>query len=102
MLNMALEDQVKAALQLYVEHYKDDFSKDDLLTTSEQIQLCTIRDFLQSFHKATLFLQGDRTTLERVLELVDVLKDMIQTALVYCTTLLMFLQLILSYQVTVT
>jgi len=34
MLNMALEDQVKAALQLYVEHYKDDFSKEDL-TTSE-------------------------------------------------------------------
>jgi archaellum biogenesis protein FlaJ (TadC family) len=56
-----------------------------------------IRDFLQSFHEATLFLQGDRTTLERVLESVDVLKDMIKTALVCCTILLTFLQLILSY-----
>jgi predicted RNase H-like HicB family nuclease len=35
MLDTALEDQVKAALQLYVEHYQDDILKDDLLTTSE-------------------------------------------------------------------
>src|SRR5579862_1679560 len=39
MLNTALEDQVKAALQLYVEHYQDDSLKDDLLTTSDWIQL---------------------------------------------------------------
>ena len=55
-LNTALEDLVKAGLQLYVEHYQDDFLKDDLLTISEWIQLCTIRDFLQHFYKATLFL----------------------------------------------
>jgi hypothetical protein len=91
MLCVALEDKVKAGLQLYVEHYEDDFPKDDILSTSEWIHLRTIRDFLQSFHEATLFLQGDRTTLERVLESVDVLKDMIQTALVYHTILLTFL-----------
>ena len=34
-LNIALEDKVKAGLQLYVEHYQDDISKDDILTTSE-------------------------------------------------------------------
>ena len=90
MLCVALEDKVKAGLQLYVEHYEDDL-KDDILSTSEWIHLRTIRDFLQSFHEATLFLQGDRTTLERVLESVDVLKDMIQTALVYYTILLVFL-----------
>jgi hypothetical protein len=110
MLCVALEDKVKAGLQLYVEHYEDDL-KDDILSTSEWIHLRTIRDFLQSFHEATLFLQGDRTirdflqsfheatlflqgdrtTLERVLESVDVLKDMIQTALVYYTILLIFL-----------
>ncbi len=90
MLCVALEDKVKAGLQLYVEHYKDDL-KDDILSTSEWIHLRTIRDFLQSFHEATLFLQGDRTTLERVLESVDVLKDIIQTALVYYTILLIFL-----------
>src|SRR5450755_1765199 len=82
MLNIALEDKVKAGLQLYVEHYQDDILKDDILTTSEWVHLRTIRDFLQSFHEATLFLQGDRTTLERVLESIDILKDVIQTALV--------------------
>lgn len=87
MLNTALEDQVKAALQLYVEHYEDDFSVEDLLTTSEWIQLRTIRDFLQHFHEATLFLQGDRATLERVLFTVDILRDMIATSLVCRPTL---------------
>jgi len=37
MLNMALEDLVKAVIQLYVEHYEDDFLKDDLLIISEWI-----------------------------------------------------------------
>jgi hypothetical protein len=91
MLNTALEDQVKAALQLYVEHYQDDFLKDDLLTTSEWIQLRTIRDFLQHFYEATQFLQGDRTTLERVLFTIDILRGMIKSALVSCTILYIIL-----------
>ena len=98
MLNVALEDKVKAGLQLYVEHYQDDISKDDILTTSEWVHLRTIRDFLQSFHEATLFLQGDRTTLERVLESIDILQDIIQAALVSPTMFLTtLLWLILSY-----
>jgi hypothetical protein len=88
MLNVALEDSVRSALQLYVEHYQDDISKDDIPTTSEWVQLRTIRDFLQSFHEATMFLQGDGTTLERVLESIDLLQSKIQTALVCHTTLL--------------
>src|SRR5438477_8666977 len=60
MLCVALEDKVKAGLQLYVEYYEDDL-KDDILSTSEWIHLCMICDFLQSFHEATLFLQGDCT-----------------------------------------
>ena len=91
MLNTALEDPVKAGLQLYVEHYQDDFLKDDLLTTSEWIQLRTIRDFLQHFYEATLFLQGDRTTLERILFTIDILRGMIKSALVCRTILLKFL-----------
>ena len=87
MLNVALEDSVRSALQLYVEHYQDDISKDDIPTTREWVQLRTIRDFLQSFHEATMFLQGDRTTLERVLESIEVLEDIIQTALVSRMTL---------------
>jgi hypothetical protein len=96
MLNVALEDNVKTTLHLYVEHYEDNFPKDNILSTSEWIHLRTIRDFLQSFYEATLFLQGDRTTLDRVLESIDVLKDIIHTALVCHTILLTFLQLTLS------
>ncbi|EED13962.1 conserved hypothetical protein [Talaromyces stipitatus ATCC 10500] len=81
MLSVALEDKVKAALQLYVEHYQDNISKDDILTTSEWVQLRSIHDFLQSFHEATLYLQGDRTTLERALESIDILQSIIQTTL---------------------
>ena len=73
-----------------MEYYEDNL-KDDILSTSEWIHLHMIHDFLQSFYEATLFLQGDHMTLERVLESVDVLKDMIQTALVYYTILLTFL-----------
>jgi hypothetical protein len=83
MLNVALEDKVKAIIQQYIEHYQEVISKDDILDTSDWIQLRTIRDFLQSFYDATLFLQGDRTTLERVLESIDILQDIIQTAVVY-------------------
>ncbi|EED20078.1 hypothetical protein TSTA_033250 [Talaromyces stipitatus ATCC 10500] len=81
MLSVALEDKVKAGLQLYVEHYQDDVSKDDILTTSEWVQLRSIHDFLQFFHEATLYLQGDHTTLERVLESIDILQSIIQTTL---------------------
>src|SRR5438045_9742877 len=53
MLCVALEDKVKAGLQLYVEYYDD--LKDDILSTSVWIHLDMICDFLQSFHEATLF-----------------------------------------------
>ena len=45
MLCIALDDKVKAGLQQYVEDYEDDL-KDDILSTSEWIHLCTICDFL--------------------------------------------------------
>jgi hypothetical protein len=35
MLNIALEDQVKALIQLYIENYKDTFLEEDLLTISK-------------------------------------------------------------------
>jgi hypothetical protein len=40
MLCVALEEKVKAGLQLYVEYYEDDL-KDDILSTSEWIHLRT-------------------------------------------------------------
>jgi len=35
MLYIALEDKVKARLQLYIEHYKDNFLEDDIFLTSK-------------------------------------------------------------------
>jgi hypothetical protein len=97
MLNVALEEKVKAGLHLYIEHYLDDISKDDILATSEWIQLRTIRNFLQSFHEATLFLQGDRTTLERVLESIDILQDIIQAAVVCRIILFIIILQLITY-----
>ena len=45
MLYIALKDKVKARLQLYMEHYKDDL-KDDILLISKWIHLYIIHDFL--------------------------------------------------------
>ena len=56
MLSVSLEDKVKAALQLYVEHYEKDFLREDILTTEDWIQLHMTHDFLQAFYDATLFL----------------------------------------------
>lgn len=86
MLSVALQDQVKAGLQLYIEHYEKDIPTADILTTNDWIQLRTIHDFLNAFHDATLFLQGDRTTLERVLESIDTLQQIIQSTWVRHTT----------------
>jgi hypothetical protein len=52
-------DKEKAGLQLYVEYYEDDFSKDDILSTSEWIHLRTIRDFLQYFSTKQLYFFKD-------------------------------------------
>ena len=85
-LSVALKDQVKAGLQLYIEHYEKDIPTADILTTNEWIQLRTIHDFLKAFYDATLFLQGDRTTLERVLESIDTLQGIIEITQVCRTT----------------
>ena len=69
-----------------MEHYEKDIPREDVLTTDDWIQLRTTHDFLQAFYNATLFLQGDRTTLERVLESINTLQDIIQKAQVSYTT----------------
>src|SRR4051794_22846758 len=60
MLSAALEDNVKAALSSYVEHYQKEVSKEDILSTDDWIHLRTIHEFLQGFYDSTLYLQGSR------------------------------------------
>jgi hypothetical protein len=85
MLSVAIEDNVKAAIQLYVEHYSKDLQEEDLLQTEDWLQLRTIYRFLQAFFDATLFLEGHDSTIDRVLESIDTLQDLIIEAQV-CRT----------------
>jgi hypothetical protein len=85
MLAVAIEDKVKAGIQLYVEHYSKDLHEDDLLQTEDWLQLRTIYRFLQVFFDATLFLEGHDSTIDRVLESIDTLQDLILEAQV-CRT----------------
>lgn len=68
MLKVAQEQAIKEALILYVKKYRDTdtLDKKDILGPEDWNQLRTISSHLAIFEGATLHLQGDRTTLERV------------------------------------
>ena len=72
-LNVALKEKVKNALMVYVEYFKDKLLKEDKLINADWIQLRTTSKFLYSFYNATLYLEEERTTLERVLKTFDML-----------------------------
>ena len=84
MLKVAQEQVVKEALVSYVEKYgdTDTMDKKDILTPEDWNHLRTIAGHLAVFEGATLHLQGDRTTLERVSESLDVLYQWLQETLV--------------------
>ncbi|KAF1981632.1 hypothetical protein K402DRAFT_440179 [Aulographum hederae CBS 113979] len=74
----------KEALVSYVEGYLDagTIDKRDILSPEDWNQLRTISDHLVIFEGATLHLQGDRTTLERVSESLEAIHEWLQEALV--------------------
>ena len=73
MLNVALKEKVKNALAAYVEYFEDKLPKEDKLINADWIQLCTTSKFLHSFYNATLYLKGERITLEQVLKTFNML-----------------------------
>jgi hypothetical protein len=92
MLNVALQDKIKLAILEYMDHYECDISKDDNILTEEWKVLRTIHEILESFNEATQFLQGNRTTLERVLDTMDTIQRMMEIQIVskYFFLLLLF------------
>jgi hypothetical protein len=61
----------KAAINSYVEDHLD--LEDDGLSWQDWTQLCTIKDFLAPFYRATLKTQGDNASIDKVLFTIDVL-----------------------------
>lgn len=80
MLEVAQQLPVKEALSLYAQKYYDSgtIDKRDILSPEDWIQLRTIRDHLFIFQEATLYLEGDRTTLERVSESLIAIQKWLQ------------------------
>ena len=84
MLKVALETRVLNALRNYTETYISDgtIDKRDELLPSD-IALCRIvEQFLSIFESATLFLEGQQATIERVLEVVEIIKEHLEISLV--------------------
>ncbi len=84
MLSVALETRVLNALRNYTETHISDGSidkRDELLPSD--IALCrTIEQFLSIFQSATLFLEGQQATIERVLEVMEIVKEHYEISLV--------------------
>ena len=66
-------------------HEEGSIDKKDLLSTEDWIQLRTICSFLEAFEGATIFLQGDEATLQRVLESMGILADFFEKTIVSYT-----------------
>jgi hypothetical protein len=89
MLNVALETKVLNALRNYTETHvaKGTIDKRDELSPSD-IALCrAIEQFLSIFDSATLFLEGQQATIERVLEVMEIIKEHLEISLVCYTTI---------------
>ena len=89
MLYVALETKVLNALWNYTKTHisKGTIDKRDKLSPSNIALYRTIEQFLSIFKSATLFLKGQQTTIERVLEVMEIIKEHLKLSLVRCTIL---------------
>ena len=63
---------LRLAVEKYCSDYKDEL-EEDLLSFVDQKKLRTIRDFLAPFIRATLAAEGDFTSINSTLFIIDVL-----------------------------
>ena len=63
---------LKGKVEKYCEKYKDKL-KEDLLSCEDQKKLSIIKDFLAPFSRATLFTEGDFSSLDSTLFIMDIL-----------------------------
>ena len=69
---------LRPCVEKYCQNHEDEL-KDDILTFQDWKKLCTIKDFLAPFSRATLFTEGDSTSIDRTLFIIDVLIKHLQT-----------------------
>ena len=79
MLTVALS--LRSAIDEYCRNNESDL-EDDELTPEDWRRLRTIKEFLEPFHDATLYTEGDRAAIDRVLFTMDILIKHFQIALV--------------------
>ena len=63
---------LRPAVEKYYQDHEEEL-EDDILTLKDQKKLCTIKDFLAPFSRATLFTKGDSTSLNSTFFIIDVL-----------------------------
>ena len=84
MLQTTLEPPILNAVRDYTERYitQGTLDRRDELSNSDIALLRTIASFLGVFDSASLFLQGQQSTIERVLEAVEIIKEHLELSLV--------------------
>ena len=81
MLDIAI--QLQEPLSWYITEHLDSIDKADVLLPQDWSQLRTIHKFLGAFKSATLKLEGSHATLDKVLNVLDVLRRHIKNTLVH-------------------
>jgi hypothetical protein len=69
--------ELRTQVETYCLTYKDEL-EEDILSPKDWKKLCTIKDFLAPFSRATLFTEGDSTLIDCTLFAMDVLIKHIQ------------------------
>ena len=82
---------LRPAVKKYCSDYKDEL-EEDLLSFVDQKKLCTIKDFLAPFTRATLTAEGDYTSIDSTLFTMDVLIKHLQNQIVSNSSFLFLLK----------
>jgi hypothetical protein len=72
---------LKSEVEKYCEEYEEEL-EEDLLSFVDWKKLCTIKDFLHPFTRATLAIEGDSTSIDSTFFTMDVLIKHLQNQVV--------------------
>jgi hypothetical protein len=72
---------LKSEVEKYCKEYEEEL-EEDLLSFVDWKKLCTIKDFLHPFTRATLAIEGDSTSIDSTLFTMDVLIKHLQNQVV--------------------
>ena len=84
MLDVAIK--LQETVGWYITENLDSIDRADVLSPQDWSQLRTIHKFLGAFKSATLKLQGNHATLDKVLNVLDILNLHVKKTLVCCMT----------------